>query len=322
MSATLRAAAELEAERWCLCEAYYQERDRVDPTCRHDAIAEAIENVAGPLRAELEAAKAELSRMVQPDKHHAVCGQLDVAKAEIERLEEQCELYQENLTETLAAALESHGRAEAAKAEIERLQQEAMHQTTIEIDDGARISLLEGVCREVAAELLEIGDIERSRTGGGARAFDLAARLEAAAGTQAETVPSPAPSEPACGRNRCGTNGASLCAVCTGTEACKETFGFKCCVLPAGHDGHHESRSGSCWPLACIPEPPDASAPRTEPEPHGVTVAEMERIYDEYRAAIDRLEQERDAALAEAEEWKRKHEQLAAELELAAKGGG
>ncbi len=65
----------------------------------------------------------------------------------------------------------------------------------------------------------------------------------------------------------------SLCAVCAGTEACTETFGSKCCVRPAGHDGHHESRSGSCWDLRVGIDTPshDASAPRTEPERCGET---------------------------------------------------
>lgn len=36
-------------------------------------------------------------------------------------------------------------------------------------------------------------------------------------------------------------------------DTCRETFGTKACVRTRGHEGHHESRSGSCWPLSTAP---------------------------------------------------------------------
>jgi hypothetical protein len=40
---------------------------------------------------------------------------------------------------------------------------------------------------------------------------------------------------------RCGLKG----------ESCGSTYGFKACELPHGHDGDHESPSGTTWPQSC-----------------------------------------------------------------------
>jgi chemotaxis protein histidine kinase CheA len=53
------------------------------------------------------------------------------------------------------------------------------------------------------------------------------------------------------------------------SATCRETFGSKSCVRPAGHDGHHESRSGSAWGIALIApdrftHEPAPSAPEQE----------------------------------------------------------
>lgn len=42
----LRDQAEMAAKAWCICADDYKRRDRIDPTCRCDAMAEAMEEFA------------------------------------------------------------------------------------------------------------------------------------------------------------------------------------------------------------------------------------------------------------------------------------
>ncbi len=143
------------------------------------------------LRAELEAARGELSRMVEPAKHHAVCGQLDAAKAEIEQRKTDYANSLKVVDNTWRYQL-AEAKAEIETMKLERAagltamdaQEREIKRLRAEIDEDNQHladysesftnqldanNNLRGVCREVAAELLEIGDIERSRTGGGAR---------------------------------------------------------------------------------------------------------------------------------------------------------
>jgi chemotaxis protein histidine kinase CheA len=191
----------------------------------------------------------------------------------------------------------------ALKAEIDRLTQSHVkwervaHEAAVEIDrlkaeidednqfladyaetfttQADTINKLRAVCREVA-EVLDLHEAYRCSEVGREEILASKKRLEDACATEKHPDPAtkseprnqgqilqPAPSKPKCGRESCNDGITPLCALCAGTEACRETFGSKHCVRPAGHDGHHESRSGSCWPIQCV-DTPAPSAPEQE----------------------------------------------------------